>query len=102
MTYNQTFRAKGLLDGCCTLPEMAAALERAAATLRQMHADGIALEGSVQDDYAFLVASSESAAHKYGLHPCEDSGTDPELASRPTRLTLLKGGTSPDEPPTGG
>lgn len=40
MRYDRVFRAKGLVDGCSTLIEMAVALERAAADLRQMNAQG--------------------------------------------------------------
>lgn len=45
------FRCKGLCDGATSLAEMIAALEGAAAQLREMHADGATLAYEVADDY---------------------------------------------------
>lgn len=95
MEHERVFRAKGLIDGCSTMVEMAAALERAAAGLRQMAADGVSLQGRVEDDYAFLTCPDQHSAEKHGLRRSSDQGTQlGGPTSQPRRFSVVPGGGS--------
>lgn len=88
MDFERIFRAKGLIDGCTSVDQMAASLEQAAQWLRQAHAGGLTLDAAVEDDYALLVTSDPSLARRYGMHP---SHSQPSDDSRTPHLTVVKG-----------
>ena len=67
MRYETTWRNKFLTTSAKTIEEMAAKLESAAWTLRQMGKDGIVLEGGQEDDYATLVTHDPKVAEKWGI-----------------------------------
>lgn len=87
MDFERFFRAKGLIDGCTSIAQMADALEQAAQWLRQAHADGITLDSGVDDDYALLITSDPALARRYDMHP---NATQPRDDPRTPRLTILK------------
>lgn len=61
------WRAKWLGDDCPTLGEVAKSLRAEADRLDEMHADGVSLDGPVQDDYGMLSTGDPAVAEKYGL-----------------------------------
>lgn len=65
--YSLLWRNKFLTTDCKSLSEMQAALAEAADQLGKMAADGVALEGGVEDDYAELVTTDPKVAKKYGM-----------------------------------
>jgi hypothetical protein len=67
MRYDTIWRNKFLTINCKTIQEMAEKLEAASATLRQMAADGMILEGGQEDDYATLVTHDPKVAEKWGI-----------------------------------
>lgn len=67
MRYETTWRNKFLTIKCKSIAEMVEKLEEAAATLRQMAADGIQLEGGAEDDYACLTTYDPRIAEKWGI-----------------------------------
>ncbi len=85
--YVLLWRNKWLTVRAASLAEMAAGLEAAAAELRTMLADGVALDpdGGTADDYAYLTTSDPAIAQKYGMEdeselwdkdePGDDSGS---------------------------
>lgn len=67
MRYETTWRNKFLTIKCKSIAEMVEKLEEAVATLRQMAADGIVLEGGAEDDYACLTTYDPKVAEKWGI-----------------------------------
>jgi len=67
MRYETTWRNKFLTVDAKTIEDMAAKLESAAMTLRQMAKDGIVLEGGQENDYATLVTHDAKVAEKWGI-----------------------------------
>ncbi len=63
------WRNKSLTASAASVTEMAVMLERAAAELRQMQADGVVLEaGGAADDHARLATPNPDIARKYDMH----------------------------------
>lgn len=67
MRYETTWRNKFLTVDATSIEAMAAKLEAAAMTLRQMGKDGIVLEGGQENDYATLVTYDPKVAEKWGI-----------------------------------
>ena len=67
MRYETTWRNKFLTVNATSIEAMAAKLESAAITLRQMGKDGIVLEGGQENDYAILVTHDPKVAEKWGI-----------------------------------
>lgn len=67
MRYETTWRNKFLTVSAKTIEEMAAKLESAAMTLRQMANDGFKLDGGQENDYAVLVTEDPVIAEKWGV-----------------------------------
>jgi hypothetical protein len=68
--YIRLWRNKFLTLDAESLDDMIAALDSAAAQLRQMQDDGVVLdpEGGTGDDYALLVTFDRAVAEKYDMH----------------------------------
>lgn len=71
-------RAKWLMDGSTTLAEAAERLERQAALLRSLHAEGWTLTAPIEDDYGFLRDPSGNVGH---TDDSEDLTADEDDAS---------------------
>lgn len=67
MRYETIWRNKFLTISAKTIEDMAAKLESAAMTLRQMAKDGVVLEGGQENDYATLVTNDPKVAEKWGI-----------------------------------
>lgn len=67
MRYETTWRNKFLTIKATSIQEMVEMLDHAAATLRQMAADGIQLEGGAESDYACLTTYDPKIAEKWGI-----------------------------------
>jgi len=65
--YETIWRNKFLTVKATSIEEMAAKLESAAMTLRQMGKDGVVLEGGQENDYATLVTHDPVIAEKWGI-----------------------------------
>lgn len=61
-TFTSTWRAKWLCDGATSIEEMASMLDAAAANLRSLAAQGVSLDGKVEDDYAELLTTDPAVA----------------------------------------
>jgi hypothetical protein len=71
-TFSTFWRSKGLTDDATSIDEMIAALEAAIVDLRAMRDAGVRVEGSVTDDYAYLITTDPAVAEQFGFHPDED------------------------------
>lgn len=71
-TYDTLIRAKGMFDDCETLEEMAQRAEDMAKELRDMHAAGITLRDTVQDDYAFCETDNKEVAEKFKMNEADE------------------------------
>ncbi len=77
--YSTLFRGKYAVspEGINTLEDLAAAIEKVAAGLRAMGADGLQLDpGGGGDDYWFIFTHDEALAEKYSLEEDEDDEED--------------------------
>jgi hypothetical protein len=79
MRYESIFRCKWLGDGSETLSEIAEKLEQEIVLLKQMEADGIVMEATMEDDYAFLVTENEEIAKKYSFYECEEEEYEEDI-----------------------
>lgn len=72
--YEMLVRAKWSIDGAKTLSEAADKLEALAKELREMEADGLQLDGEIQDDYGSIYTTNKELAEKYEMTaiPSED------------------------------
>lgn len=87
--YVRIWRNKLLTVDAENLNDMASTLEKAAATLRAMLADGVTLDsdGGNSEDYAYLVTTNPGIARKYDMHDESEflDGSDEDDTPGPDR-----------------
>lgn len=72
MIVTTTWFARGLADGCESVTEIIEALQREVQRLERMLADGVTLDGAVEEDEGTLVAPSEKVAERYGFEDSDE------------------------------